>query len=68
MTNTKKSEYKVAQEWRESGRWFIVYRLMHPHMPDDRDNRVIRYACRSKRIATLVAAVINREAGHGKTE
>ena len=68
MTNTKKSEYKVAQEWRESGRWHIVYRMRYPLMPDDRDNRIIRYACRSKCLAARVAAAANMEASHGEIE
>lgn len=64
MTNTKKknSEYKVAQTYRGSGRWFEVYRLLDPAKPDKRSNRVVRYACRDRCMAARVAAAANKEA------
>lgn len=67
MTNTKKksSEYKVAQTYRGSGRWFEVYRLLDLAKPDVRSNRVLRYACRDRCMAMRAAAAANREVANG---
>jgi len=51
--------YRVAETYRESGKWYEVYRLKFPNAPDTRENRVTRYRTKSRYLAVRAAAAAN---------